>query len=208
MSAEQPSGEWRPSVHDLVEAVRFDPQPVDATDRLMELIVATDVLPGDPQGYLVAVRGALTDTTPIASVVPQPHTEGALRKLLRVLEERLDDWVRNGPAIVPLPLAEWRPSGAPVVAHLGREPEFLERWLGVDFEDVADAIGAVRIAVLRLRSERVVALMQVVGNPAPGTSLLQADSRPSDEVVAGFLNDTKLSRSVIESASPDKSVEP
>jgi hypothetical protein len=85
-----------------------------------------------------------------------------------------------------------------VVAHLAREPEFLSRWLGSPFDQVSDEMGELRIAALRLASGKVVALLQVVGNPAPGTSLLQAGAEPPDDVVREFLVDTQLSDSIVE----------
>jgi hypothetical protein len=177
----------------VVYAVQFDPQPIDAVDRLMELIVATDVLSGSPEEHLAAVRSALASTVRLAELVPQPHTEGALRKMLRALEDRLDSWVREGPAVTRVPLTGWRPTGpSPVVAHLAREPEFLSRWLGTPFDTVPDDLGEVRIAPLRLASGRMVALVQVVGNPEPGTSLLQATAESPSAVVREFLTDTRL----------------
>lgn len=191
--------DWRRYVTSVVYAVQFDREPVDAVDRLLELIVATDVLPGGPRDHLAAIRVALASTVRLADLVPQPHTEGALRKLLRVLEGRLDSWVRHGVAVTPLPVTEWRPAGpSPVVAHLGREPEFLSRWLGVPFDQVPDELGTLRIAVLRLESGTVVALLQVVGNPAPGTSLLQAGAASPQAVVREFLAATHLSETVVE----------
>lgn len=190
--------DWTTHVTGLVYAVQFDRQPVDAVDRLMELIVATDVLPGSPEEYLMAVRSALASTVRLAELVPQPHTEGALRKLLRILEGRLDSWVREGPAVTRVPLAEWHPAGpSPVVAHLAREPEFLSRWLGMPFDLVPDQLGEVRIAPLRLASGRKVALVQVVGNPEPGTSLLQAEAESPNDVVREFLADTRLTHDVV-----------
>jgi hypothetical protein len=191
--------DWRRYVTSVVYAVQFDRQPVDAVDRLLELIVATDVLAGTPEDHLAAIRAALAGTVRLAELVPQPHPEGALRKLLRVLEGRLDSWVRHGPAVTPLPVTEWRPAGpSTVVAHLGREPEFLSRWLGVSFDQVPDEMGELRIAVLRLGSGTVVALVQVVGNPAPGTSLLQAGAVAPADVVREFLAATRLSGTVVE----------
>ncbi|HEX6075053.1 MAG TPA: hypothetical protein VFZ32_07290 [Micromonosporaceae bacterium] len=191
--------DWTTYVASVVYAVQFDRQPVDAVDRLMELIVATDVLPGTPEDHLTAVRSALASTVRLAELVPQPHTEGALRKLLRTLEGRLDSWVREGSAVSRVPVTDWSPAGpSPVVAHLAREPEFLSRWLGSPFDQVSDETGELRIAALRLASGKVVALLQVVGNPAPGTSLLQAGAEPPDDVVREFLVDTQLSDSVVE----------
>jgi len=216
--------DWRRYVTSVVYAVQFDRQPVDAVDRLLELIVATDVLPGGPRDHLAAIRVALASTVRLADLVPQPHTEGALRKLLRVLEGRLDSWVRHGAAVTPLPVTGWRPAGpSPVVAHLGREPEFLSRWLGVPFNQVPDEMGTLRIAVLRLEtgtaevgtaepgtagSGTVVALLQVVGNPAPGTSLLQAGAARPADVVREFLAATHLSETVVEWVAGPVAVRP
>lgn len=183
----------------MVDAVQFERQPIDGLDRLMELIVATDVFRGAPEAYHSSVREALRSTELIAELLPQPHTEGALRKLLVALEVRLDEWVREGPAVTQLEFGMWRPEGASaVVAHLRWEPKFLSRWLGVSFEDVPDQLGDARVAVLRLASGRVVALAQIVGNPAPGTSLLQTGSASPREVVDEFLADSRLAADVVE----------
>jgi hypothetical protein len=201
--------DWRRYVTSVVYAVQFDRRPVDAVDRLLDLIVATDVLPGTPRDHLAAVRVALASTVRLADLVPQPHTEGELRKLLRILEGRLDSWVRHGAAVASLPVTDWRPAGpSPVVAHLGREPEFLSRWLGVPFDQVPDEMGALRIAVLRLDSGMVVALVQVVGNPAPGTSLLQAGTAPPQFVVREFLAAARLSEAVVEWVAGPAAVQP
>lgn len=201
------SGEgWRTSIASVLEAVRFDRQPVDAVDRLMELIIATDALPGGPESYLAYVREALASGEQIAKLAPQPHPEEALRELLGALERRLDEWIREGPAVTQLEFSAWRPEAtSPVVAHLRWEPAFLSRWLGVSFDHVPDQLGDLRVAVLRLTSGRVVALVRVVGNPAPGTSLLQMGAASPQEVVDEFVADSGLSPGLVERVAAQRS---
>ncbi|MGH3648981.1 MAG: hypothetical protein ACRDTM_17610 [Micromonosporaceae bacterium] len=191
--------QWRGEITGVVYAVQFDPRPVDAVDRLMELIVATDALAGPPERYAASIKAALASTEPLARLIPQPHSEGAIRQMLGVLGGRLDDWLRRPPQLDVLPVEQWRPGPAPqLVAHLKREPGLLSRWLGVRFSRVEEEAFAAQVAVLRLSSGYVVALIQLVGNPAPGTTLFQADERPAADVLAEFLEETKLPRAVVD----------
>ncbi|MGH3663293.1 MAG: hypothetical protein ACRDTQ_15745, partial [Micromonosporaceae bacterium] len=175
MARNQPERPWQTDVTALVQAVQFDPQPIDGLDRLMELIIATDAFPGSPEQNLASIGTALASAERLADLVPQqPHTEGAVRKLLGALSVRLEQWLAHPPSVTKLPVAEWNPGpSADVVAHLEREPDFFERWLLLSFDEVADAAGDLKLAVLRLSSGSTIALVQVVGNPEPGTSLLQ-----------------------------------
>jgi len=191
-------------ITEVVFSVQFDRQPIDGLDRLLELIIATDTLPGSPQRYLAAARAALDSRVRLADLAAQPHSEGAIRKLLSALADRLALWIEQPIELERLPAAQWRPGpAADPVAHLDREATFLERWLGIPFEQVADPVGELRMAVLRLPSGTVVALVQVLGNPVPGTSLLQPGSqpRPHREVIDEFLRATRLAPAVVGSGA-------
>ncbi|MGH3664167.1 MAG: hypothetical protein ACRDT8_08470, partial [Micromonosporaceae bacterium] len=65
--------------------------------------------------------------------------------------------------------------------------------------EVADAAGDLKLAVLRLSSGSTIALVQVVGNPEPGTSLLQPgdNPRPRGDVLREFLAASQLSKQVV-----------
>ncbi|MGH3734574.1 MAG: hypothetical protein ACRDT6_02960 [Micromonosporaceae bacterium] len=195
--AQAPQG-WLPAVTGIVYAVQFDQRPIDAVDRLLELIVATDVLPGSPERYAAAIPAALASSDRLADLVPQPHSEGAIRQLLDALGKRLRAWLKRPPRYDVRPVDEWRPQRqAELVAHLKREPDRLSRWLGLSFSDVAGGAPA-RVAVLKLSSGYAVALIQLVGNAAPGTTLFQADQRPAGEVLAEFLADTGLPEAIVD----------
>jgi hypothetical protein len=204
VAAVRPDEQWLRDITEVVFSVQFDQQPIDGLDRLLELIIATDTLPGSPERYLAAARAALDSRVRLADLVPQPHSEGAIRKLLTALADRLEQWIEQPIALTQLPVTAWRPGpAADPVAHLDREVPFLERWLGVQFEHVADPVGEVRIAVLGLPSGSTVALVQVAGNPVPGTSLLRpgTEPRPRREVLDEFLRETRLTSTVVGSAA-------
>lgn len=189
---------WREDVAALLE-VADGGDPALAADRLTELVVATGAWPGSADRCLASIRLALGSTTPVAVLAPRPTSEGACRKLLGLLAARLEDWIGHGSGAVPEPLDAWRPGAAAPrpVALLDREHEHLARWLGVRFEPVDDDLGQHQMAVLRLRSGRLVALVRFAGSRAGGVSLLQLGSRPSGEVLEEFLADTRLPPSVV-----------
>ena len=188
---------WREDVALLLEAADAG-APDTVADRSLELIVASGAWPRTPDQVLTSIESALRSKTLLAALAPRPLTEGACRKLLRLVADRLREWVETGSVAAPEPLETWRPAAAATpVAYLDRAPDQLARWLGVGFARVDDDPGPRDVAVLRLRSGRLVALTRLVDGADPGVVLLQDGGRPAAEVVAEFLADTRLPPGVV-----------
>ena len=73
----------------LIYPVQFERNPVDGVDRVLELIARGRALDGSPEEYADAVGAALRSDEPLASLIPQGHSESAIRTYLAELGKRL-----------------------------------------------------------------------------------------------------------------------
>ena len=82
-------GDWRPYIRALIYPVQFEPEPLRGIDRVLELVVGRSALDASPAVYLAAVRAALASNVRLAELIPQDHSETAIRELLTEVERRL-----------------------------------------------------------------------------------------------------------------------
>jgi hypothetical protein len=81
--------DWRPYIRALIYPVQFEPEPVRGIDRVLKFVVRSGALDASPAVYLAAVRAALASNDRLAELIPQDHSETAIRELLTELERRL-----------------------------------------------------------------------------------------------------------------------
>ena len=83
------SEDWRPYVRALIYPVQFERDPLHGLDRVLESVEAGGVLDASPERCLGAVRTALASDEGLAELIPQGHSEDAIRRFLSELEQRL-----------------------------------------------------------------------------------------------------------------------
>ena len=74
----------------LIYAVQFEHDPVDGVGRVLEGIMKGGWLGGTPEEYLAAIRAALTSDEELSNLVPQDHSEAAVRRFLAEVARRLE----------------------------------------------------------------------------------------------------------------------
>jgi hypothetical protein len=80
-------------VRALIYPVQFERNPVDAVDRVLEMVVRTGCLDGTPVEYLNAISEALASTEQLADLIPQDHSEEAIRRFLAKVARRIKSQV-------------------------------------------------------------------------------------------------------------------
>ena len=75
----------------LVYAVQFEDDPVDGVGRVLEGIVDGGWLDGTPKENLAAVQAALASDEKLSDLVPQDHSEEAVRRYLSEIARRLEN---------------------------------------------------------------------------------------------------------------------
>lgn len=96
----------------------------------------------------------------------------------------------------PTSLDEWWPSNLQIIAHLAVTADEV---VAISEGAAANTVDSDQddIAVFRLDSGIIVALVRVVGNATPGFSLASAEQVDGESVLADFLNEAGLRRTVV-----------
>jgi len=91
----QEQDEWKPYIRALIYPIQFEADPTQGVDRVLEHVVARGALGASPAIYLGSVRAALSSRIPLATLIPQSHSESAIRRFLAEVEQRLAAMVRE-----------------------------------------------------------------------------------------------------------------
>ena len=75
----------------LLYPVIFEHDPIEAVDRVLDVVVHARALRSSPEDYLAAIDAALRSDDDLATLLPQPHSDAAVRRFLEALRSRLSD---------------------------------------------------------------------------------------------------------------------
>ena len=84
-----PPADWSPMIRALIYSVQFDRDPLDGVDRALQTVVDRHALGCTRDGYRAAIRDALAGHEPLAALIPQDHSEDAIRRFLEAVQSRL-----------------------------------------------------------------------------------------------------------------------
>jgi hypothetical protein len=84
---------WTGHIRALIYGVQFDKNPLDGIDRILRQVVLAGALSATPEQYLASIRSALASDTPLAELIPQPHSEEVIRRYLLEFEHRIQAMV-------------------------------------------------------------------------------------------------------------------
>jgi hypothetical protein len=73
----------------LLYPVIFDHDPIESVDRVLDGVVRSRALRSSPEDYLAAIDAALASDEDLATLLPQPHSDTAVRRYLEALRSRL-----------------------------------------------------------------------------------------------------------------------
>jgi len=78
-------------VRALLYPVIFERDPTEGIDRALDAVVRSRALRSSPEDYLAAIDAALRSDEDLATLLPQPHSDAAVRRYLEALRNRLSD---------------------------------------------------------------------------------------------------------------------
>lgn len=74
----------------LIYPVQFDKNPLDAVDRVMDMVVTQHVLDATPAEFRAGIQEALTADDRLSRLIPQNHSEEVIRKYLAEIAHRIE----------------------------------------------------------------------------------------------------------------------
>ena len=78
---------WQSAIRALIYPVQFSADPTQAVDHAIQTVVATGVLGRDE--CREAIASALSSSEPLATLIPQSHSEEVIRRFLELVLARL-----------------------------------------------------------------------------------------------------------------------
>ncbi len=81
--------DWRPVIRALLYVVQFEDDPVDAADHAIDVVVDRGALGASRDEYRAGIATALASGESLAMLIPQPHSEDAVRRFLEAVQARL-----------------------------------------------------------------------------------------------------------------------
>lgn len=73
----------------LIYPIQFDRNPVDGVERVLKLVVDAGALGVTPVEYLASTKAALASSEKLSKLIPQGHSEKAIRRYLTKIQQRL-----------------------------------------------------------------------------------------------------------------------
>ena len=73
----------------LIYPVQFEANPLSAIDRVIRQVIKRAALDASVEDYRQAVDAGLASTASVAELIPQPHSESAIRAYLLAMHDRL-----------------------------------------------------------------------------------------------------------------------
>jgi hypothetical protein len=80
---------WMPLLRAVIYVVQFDPVPAQALERVLEQVIDRGALGATREMYRDALAEALASNEPLATLIPQPHSETTIREYIELLYQRL-----------------------------------------------------------------------------------------------------------------------
>lgn len=76
-------------VRALIYPIQFDRSPVDGVERVLKLVVEAGALGATRLEYLASTKAALASSEKLSKLIPQGHSEKAIRRYLTKIQQRL-----------------------------------------------------------------------------------------------------------------------
>jgi len=89
---DQSEASWKPYIRVLLYPAQFESSPKGSVEKLLDCTVATETWRGSAQNFRKSIDLALASREDLARLIPQPHSDSALREYLSVVKERLLRW--------------------------------------------------------------------------------------------------------------------
>jgi hypothetical protein len=81
--------EWMPLLRAVIYVVQFEADPTQAVDRVIAQVIEAGALGASRQAYRDALAQALASDEPLATLIPQPHSEATIRQYVALLSQSL-----------------------------------------------------------------------------------------------------------------------
>ena len=81
--------EWKSLIRALIYPIQFEKNALDGVDRVMKTIISKHALGARELEYEKAIETGLTSKEPLALLIPQPHSEDAIRNFLKEISRHL-----------------------------------------------------------------------------------------------------------------------
>ena len=81
----------------LIYPIQFDRNPVDGVERVLKLVVDAGALGATRLEYLASIKAGLASSEKLAKLIPQDHSEKAIRRYLMKIQQRLSSIPGLGP---------------------------------------------------------------------------------------------------------------
>jgi hypothetical protein len=76
-------------IRGLIYPIQFEKDPRKGIERVLDLTVEAAAMDGTPSQYLAAIEEALATDDKLAELIPQDHSEDAIRGFLRDTAEAI-----------------------------------------------------------------------------------------------------------------------
>ena len=77
-------------IRGLIYPVQFDEQPLNAVDRVLNHVVGGKAMGAASSEYFDAIQWALSSKEVLSELLPQKHSEQAIRAYLAKIKDRLE----------------------------------------------------------------------------------------------------------------------
>jgi hypothetical protein len=74
----------------LIYPIQFDPKPTEGVDRVLKMVVFANHLNLPVSDVVAAIDAGLASNARLCELIPQEHTEAAIRDYLAAVRTRLD----------------------------------------------------------------------------------------------------------------------
>lgn len=74
----------------LIYPIQFDAEPVSGIDRVLAVVVDADYMMVSRTEFMAAIDAGLASNARLAELIPQSHSEAAIRTYLAAVHSRLD----------------------------------------------------------------------------------------------------------------------
>lgn len=74
----------------LIYPVQFDENPLEAVDRVIDMVIRARSLDATPEEYRAGIREALTSADRLSDLIPQDHSDDVIRRYLAEVARRIE----------------------------------------------------------------------------------------------------------------------
>ena len=83
------SDKTKARIRALIYPIQFEANPIDGIDRVINKVVNESALNATQQEYLDSIQEALSSNAQLSNLIPQRHSEDAIRHFLAEVKHRL-----------------------------------------------------------------------------------------------------------------------